>query len=98
MTEMMEKHEKYNATMVIPLAEVQLTESVAACGNNDQRFYHDKPVGFRITDIGRAVLVEKEGQADVLLYPAILKRAIALTDIELPGTKAPKLAKKITKK
>jgi hypothetical protein len=81
---------KFKGEFYIPLAEIQLTESVAACGNNDQRFYHNKPDGFRITDIGRGVLCEKPGQADVLLYPSILKRGIALKDIKLPGTKAPK--------
>ena len=81
---------KFQGEMTIPLAEVQLRETVAACGCNDQRFLHDKPVGFRITDIGRGVLCEMKGFADVLIYPSLLKRGIALVDIELPGSKAPK--------
>src|SRR3972149_1913244 len=85
--------EKFQGSMTIQLAEIQLPKSVAACGNNDQRFYHNKPEGFRITDIGRGVLCEAPNQADVLLYPAILKRAVALKDIELPGTKAPQPVK-----
>ena len=81
---------KFQGEFTIPLAEVQLRESVAACGNNDQRFLHNKPEGFRITDIGRGVLCELKGFADVLIYPSLLKRGIALEDISLPGSKAPK--------
>lgn len=92
-----EKHMKYHGDFTIPLAEIQTVESVAACGNSGERFFHDKPLGFRVTDIGRGVLCELAGQADVLLYPHMVKRAIPLTDIMLPGTKAPKPIRKSTR-
>jgi hypothetical protein len=74
---------KFQTTDPMPLQEVRFTESVAACGCNGTVFLHDKPLGLRITDIGRGVLVEREGEPDALIYPAILKRAIALGDVKV---------------
>ena len=94
---MAKEGQKFEPQCIIPLGEIQLRESGAACGINDARIFHDKPEGLRITDIGRGVLVERPGFADVLLYPSTLKRAIALTDIDLSGCKAPKSARRLAK-
>lgn len=74
---------KFQSTDPMPLQEVMFTESVAACTCNGTRFFHDKPLGLRLTDIGRGVLIEKAGEPDVLIYPAILKRAVALGDVKV---------------
>lgn len=72
---------KDTAAFEIPLAEVTLTDADNIHEIYSQKFTDNhKKTGLKMTDIGRGILFERPGFADVLIYPQFIKRAIALED------------------
>jgi hypothetical protein len=88
---------KFEGTMTIQLAKVVLSESIAACGYAGDVFDTRKTPQIKMTDIGRGILMEATGFPDVLVYPSVIKTAVALTDLELlnPKPEEPKVEPKI---
>jgi hypothetical protein len=68
---------------MIPLKEVRFFEVVPFAGRSDLVWIEEKVPGLKITEVDGKVLLEKEGCADVMVYPAMIKYAVAKEDFGL---------------
>lgn len=68
---------------MIPLKEVRFFEVVPFAGRSDLVWIEEKVPGLKITEVDGKVLLEKEGYADVMVYPAMIKYAVAKEDFGL---------------